>query len=136
MYATRNIGDEGLNPTEVDLLRHLATQGPRNQQAISEYLQIDKAAITRILRRLEKNGYVKRLPDTKDARTKIVTVTDAGKNIKGNAAKAEDYFYDWMLEPFSPKDLEVFKELVQILFTRANDSLQTRFASIPPADAP
>jgi len=131
IYATRNVGAEGLNPTEIDLIRHLVTQGQRNQQAIAEYLQIDKAAVTRALRRLEKKGYVQRLVDESDARTKQVFATNDGINIRGDAAIAEDLFYDWLLESLAPEDLVVFDKVMQTLYIRANEALQNRFSSIP-----
>jgi len=134
IYATRNAGAEGLNPTEIDLIRHLVTQGQRNQQAIAEYLQIDKAAVTRALRRLEKNGYVERLPDESDARTKQVMATDRGINIRGDAAIAEDHFYDWLLESLTQEDFEIFNRVMQALYTRANEALQNRFSFIPPVE--
>jgi DNA-binding MarR family transcriptional regulator len=67
----------GLNIRSAFTLMHLA-DGPVNQQALIELLDVDPSALVAILNELEGLGLASRQRDTADRRRHIVTMTAAG----------------------------------------------------------
>jgi DNA-binding MarR family transcriptional regulator/GNAT superfamily N-acetyltransferase len=85
-FYTREIGtlQEGLldseySLTEARVLYELATQGETTAGEIARELVLDPGYLSRILRKFEDDGLVKRKVSTGDARQAILTVTRRGK---------------------------------------------------------
>lgn len=64
----------GLNPAELHCLSFLA-QAPRPANAIAREVRLTPAAVTALIDRLERRGYVLRQPDPGDRRKVLVTPT-------------------------------------------------------------
>ncbi|MDQ1097600.1 MULTISPECIES: MarR family winged helix-turn-helix transcriptional regulator [Chryseobacterium] len=74
---------------DIDLTTEMSTvlailwkKDKRKQQEIADILLRDKGGITKIINNLEKRGLVKRVADEADARTKIIALTDTGKDLE------------------------------------------------------
>jgi DNA-binding MarR family transcriptional regulator len=57
-------------------------QRPLNLKEISAGLDIAKQQLTNLIKDLEDGGYLVKVPDTKDKRAVLVSLTDAGKEIQ------------------------------------------------------
>jgi len=118
-YVREFAGIKDLNQTEVDTIRHLVVAGsPICQQELADWLGVDKSFVTRMLVKLEHNGYVVRLSDPNSARNKLVTFTEKSVFIRESAAAAEDRYYDWLLCPLSPEERLIFLDIMERLFLR------------------
>ena len=71
----------GIHRSQHIVLMNVSHQaGGVNQTAIAESLDISPAAVTVTLKKLEKSGLIERRADEKDARSKTIVLTEAGKN--------------------------------------------------------
>ena len=77
-FYDRHLAGSGLRITQYSLLRALAAQGPTAMQALAAHLVMDRTTLTRGLRPLEREGLV-RLEAGRDARTRLVGLTEAGR---------------------------------------------------------
>jgi len=68
----------GLEASELSTLEHLQAAGPMTLGQLGERLSMSPGAITALVDRLEKKGYVERLPNPKDRRSALVRETEAG----------------------------------------------------------
>ena len=55
--------------------------------ALGERLYLDSGTLTPLLKRLESSGLIARLRDVEDERRVCITLTSAGRKLKGKAAK-------------------------------------------------
>ena len=72
----RVLAEDGLQPEQWQVLLALGTAAePLTQQQIAELILADKHAVSRMLARMERDGWVERLPDPDDARSQRVVLT-------------------------------------------------------------
>jgi len=70
-----------ITQTQIFTIATLAEKAPIRLSMLSKKLSISAPTVTGIVDRLEKLGYVKRVPDRADRRAINVDLTDKGKNI-------------------------------------------------------
>ena len=68
----------GLEASELAALEHLQAAGAINQKRLGERLSMSPGAITAMIDRLERRGYVERIPNPEDRRSVLVNITKAG----------------------------------------------------------
>jgi DNA-binding MarR family transcriptional regulator len=68
----------GLAASELAALEHLQAAGAINQKRLGERLSMSPGAITAMIDRLERRGYVERIPNPEDRRSALVKITKAG----------------------------------------------------------
>jgi DNA-binding MarR family transcriptional regulator len=68
----------GLEASELAALEHLQAAGAINQKRLGERLSKSPGAITAMIDRLERKGYVERIPNPEDRRSALVNITKAG----------------------------------------------------------
>ncbi|OAT66697.1 MarR family transcriptional regulator [Mycobacteroides immunogenum] len=74
--------DWALNRPELDVLvvlRH--RKGPVIARHVAEELGVSQAWVSRMLRKLEERGYVRREANANDRRAAIITMTDSGREV-------------------------------------------------------
>lgn len=64
----------GLNPTDLEALAILQREGPVPAGRLAELTSLTTGAVTGVIDRLERKGYVRRVPDPADRRRVIVRV--------------------------------------------------------------
>lgn len=80
---------EGMSRAQFGVLTHLVRLGGLWAPArLARAFQVTKGAMTNTLQRLEAQGYVKIIDDPKDARAKLVEITEAGKRAREQAVRA------------------------------------------------
>jgi len=72
----------GLFPGQELLLMQLWDRGARAQTDLVEALGIDHSTVTKMLQRLQAAGLVERSPSSEDRRVTLVSLTDAGRQLR------------------------------------------------------
>jgi MarR family transcriptional regulator, lower aerobic nicotinate degradation pathway regulator len=80
----------GLSVRDLGLLRVIATEGPLSQQELSSKHRTDRTTIVDVIDGLEKRELVARLPNPKDRRSYLLTVTPRGTKLLAAANKLTD----------------------------------------------
>ena len=68
----------GLEASELAALEHLQAAGPMTQKRLGERLAMSPGAVTAMIDRLERRGYVERIPNPEDRRSALVRITKVG----------------------------------------------------------
>ena len=69
------VSQAGISGTDLDALEHLEADGPLTQRQLGERLAFTSGAITMLVDRLEKAGWVRRVPHPRDRRSVLVELT-------------------------------------------------------------
>jgi DNA-binding MarR family transcriptional regulator len=71
--------DEGLTPTQYSVLGLVRSRGPLGLAELTELEGLNPTMLSRIVRKLDENGLIRRLPDPSDLRAARVEITHAGE---------------------------------------------------------
>ncbi len=96
---------KGMELSHFSALNHLATvNAERTPAQLSKALNVSRGAMTNTLSKLEARGYVHIRPDWEDARSKFVSISDAGRMQRDMALSASAPLFE-DLKDFSEEDL-------------------------------
>ena len=80
---------EGMELSHFAVLNHFShLGGEKNPAQLAKVFQLTKGAMTNTIARLEKNGLVRVRSDPKDKRRKLVSLTEAGLEMRNRAIDA------------------------------------------------
>lgn len=79
----------GLKVTQMNLLVALALLGESRPSRLGDLLHLERSTVSRTLERMRRQGWVTTSPD-EDARTHLVSVTDAGRTLLERVKPAWD----------------------------------------------
>lgn len=85
--AGQLLRDVGLHPGQELLMMKLWDEGPQRQVDLVRSLDSDAPTMTRTVRRLERAGFVRRVPSPSDRRSTIVEATRASMPLKRNVER-------------------------------------------------
>jgi DNA-binding MarR family transcriptional regulator len=111
-------GQFGLGRGEVGMLGALRTSGPPYRLSptrLAKGLLLSSAGATSRIDRLEKRGYVRRLPDPNDRRGVLIELTDEGLAAVDAAVAALAVSDRHLLERLEPAEIEQLESLLRKL---------------------
>lgn len=100
----RMMCDRGVYPGQPPLLFTLGRMGACNQAYLAKALHISPATIAVSLKRMEKSGFVKRVPDPGDLRSNRIELTDDGRKAADSADHAIRAVNERMYRDFTPEE--------------------------------
>ncbi len=72
---------------------------------LARYLMVSRQNLAGLLSRMERDGHVAIAPDARDRRSRLVTMTDAGRHVWSDLALPKIHaYYDQILADFSVND--------------------------------
>lgn len=76
-----------LTQTQFATIVKLNEVGPCSQNQLARLVALDAATINGVLERLRKRGYVSAQPDPRDARLRVISITETGRRVVERAVK-------------------------------------------------
>lgn len=113
----KNVSKVGLYRCQHGVLLHLlhAKEAP-TQKELATALDISSAAMTKVLKRLEEDGYILRIAQENDLRCLRITLTEKGKNtLKRSHALVEEVDKN-MFNGFSENELASFFDCLNKIY--------------------
>ena len=113
LQITARLGEIGadLPPQQIRTLRLIWSGKDVTLVDIANTLKRDKAQVVRIIDQLSKVGMVKREPNPKDGRSKILKLTPKGRTFFERIENIEAQFSQALINDISTKDLNTFFEI-------------------------
>lgn len=105
----------GLNTGTHSVLRLLADEDPRSQQALAEALRIDRSTMVNLVDDLERGGRVRRRRNPGDRRAYVVEITEQGRGVLRRADAEVVAFQDAVFGPLSTADRAELARLLRSL---------------------
>lgn len=107
--GTRAVEAEGLTTQQwavLGALSHPDAAGGMSVGDLARYLMVSRQNLSGLISRMERDGRVQSAPDGRDRRSRLVSMTDAGREVWQQQAqpKIHDY-YDEVMADFSVSDI-------------------------------
>lgn len=118
----------GLESGEFDVLGTLRRSGPPYRLRPTELyrgLMISSGGLTARLTRLEKAGYIHRVPDPADARSILVELTAAGRAVAERAFREDMKFESTVLNALEPGELKTLEAILRKLMMAQEPEAQS-----------
>ncbi|MDZ5782591.1 MarR family winged helix-turn-helix transcriptional regulator [Marinococcus luteus] len=112
-YIDKRFNHFGLGNTEVLVLLTLYDQENVPQEYITRQIVMDKATITRAIKRLEEKGYLYRKESVSDRREKIVFLSEAAWKIEKEISEAMREWRDIMTKEFTEEEKHTLLRLME-----------------------
>ncbi len=109
-----------LSPGQIGILLVLEGLSETTMGLLSQTLEIDNAAITRLVDKLEKQQLVSRRVNPDDRRQMLIAITDAGMQKALAVKKVAQAANRKIEEGFSQEDMAVYKRVNQAIIQKFN----------------
>ena len=106
----------GVNMYQAMSLIYIATYGETetvNQRSIEKYLYLSNPGVSKIISFLEKEGYVVRNPDPRDARSYLLAATESGRAFAAVLDAAIQEADREIFAPLSPAEQRTYMKLME-----------------------
>jgi len=119
----------GLNITQVQfgVLNVLDGTTSLDQGTLGAQLGIDRTNVADVVARLEKRGLVKRVVNTADRRSKLVSITRSGRKMAKELASAMVAAQEILTGPLTEKERTTLISLLQKLVAAHNEGARTTY---------
>ena len=105
---------DGLTLAQVSVLNHLVRLGGNKTPArLAASFQVTKGAMTNTLKRLEARKAITITPDPKDGRSKLVSLTDKGRELRDKAFATSAPQYAAVAAAFSKEEFKAALPFLQ-----------------------
>ena len=108
-----------ITPPQAAIL-FLLKKNPCSMSELSNVLHVDNSAVTGLIDRLEKSGYVARKMNPLDRRSYSIHITDSGISEINRAKKVINRVNDEIKAGFSEQEITAFKEVLNSFFLKFN----------------
>lgn len=102
----------GITRVQWIALYFLGQNESMNQSDLAKKMNIKNSTMVRLIDRLEKEGYVKRVKDIKDRRITNLSLTEIGIQRREELLPIGIEFSDLASKGISDKDIEIFKDVL------------------------
>lgn len=103
----RALEEYGMTPEQWMIMAALWTTGrPINQSEIAQLTMKDKHSVSRIIQRLERDGWIEKKSDPQDARITIVRPTRKGDSLKHKIPRLLADHFDKIMKEYGAKEWE------------------------------
>lgn len=107
--GSRAVEAEGLTTQQWAVLGALSrdkAQGGMSVSALARYLMVSRQNLAGLIGRMERDGHIAVIPDERDRRSRIVTMTKSGQRVWQVLAQPKIHaYYDQVLADFSIGDM-------------------------------
>jgi DNA-binding MarR family transcriptional regulator len=129
--ADQYLNQFGLFRGQGMLLKFLHHHDGLTHSEIAEKLEISPAAVTKVIKRLEEQNYLRRQPDPKDDRVSRVFIQPEGKKVEEEIHSIFHQLDDRMFQGFSEEELEILHGyLVRMQLNLQQDESYTKIRKI------
>lgn len=119
-----------LNDTEFEMVRYLTKRKDLSLIELANYLNVDKALVTRMSKKLVSLGYIEIKDNQYDARKKVLNATQKADFIKEQIAKEEIDFYNACLKVLTESEQKNFEILIEKVYLESKRLRKTGFEDV------
>ncbi|WP_139905974.1 MarR family winged helix-turn-helix transcriptional regulator [Clostridium thermarum] len=120
----REVAQYGLTSVQGRILGFVYRQSGKKdvfQKDIEEELDIRRSSVTSVLQLMEKNGYIKRVSVSEDARLKKIILTEKGEEVQNKIYESILKIEKSLQEELSDEEMEILVGLINRLSNKVAD---------------
>ncbi len=111
-----------VTPVQYAVLSVLYRDRPLDQVSVAAEVGIDRNNAADVIRRLERRGFVERVPSPTDRRAKVSRITDEGRRFVEEAHGAMERAQQRLTSSLSPEDAATLSTLLRRVMVDNNDA--------------
>ena len=113
-HLLNELRSKGINLSigQMGILFLLEKRDGQTMSELSQSLETDNGAMTRLVDRLEKTGHVTRIPNPEDRRQFLVSITDQGRDEISMAGAVVHATNDDIQKDFSDEEMSIFVRML------------------------
>ncbi len=108
--------DSHLYAAQWGLVMFLYTEGPHSQRAIADYMKVEAPTLTRMVNRLNQEGWIKK-EEGLDRRKRIIGLTDEAKSHYQEWKDISDKIEKKATRGIPEEELEIFRKVSEKMIT-------------------
>lgn len=123
--------NNNLNNNEFELVRYSTKHSEGlSLKDIASYLNVDKALVTRMVKKLTLEEYIEVYVDPSDLRRKVIKPLDLAYSIKEEEKNEEILFYNAIFKVLSADELKQLDELIYRVYMESKRYRKNKFEGI------
>lgn len=126
-FTVRQLRAEGIGASEFDVIHAVRKNPGITQAGVCRITGLDKGAVARQAANLEAKGYIVRMDNEDDGRSRRLYATGKADGLKSSKAQIESHFYEWLLEPLNETDAAEFSRILDVLYRRCKAESKADF---------
>ena len=123
-YRARTLQTEDLPPGRHYYINYICRHPGSTQEQIARAVCHDKTTVTRLLGKLEKDGYITREVSPKDARCRLVYPTQKAEQLQPRIHQALHEFMEYTMQGMTPEEQDILSRLLSGMSERARQLLE------------
>lgn len=112
---TRHELDDVLTLEQDAVLRYIREHQPCTSSELSKAFYVEKSAVTAIINRLVKKGFIDRIRSEEDRRVIYLKLTDDGEQFHTQNRERVNYIFEQIISSFDANEIETFMKTYQKL---------------------
>ncbi|GLR74114.1 MarR family winged helix-turn-helix transcriptional regulator [Aliivibrio sifiae] len=113
--------DLGITPMHVRVIKIINHKPHCTAVDIANYLNRDKAQVTRLLSSLLTQKLIIKEPNLKDKRSQCLRITESGKEIMKKISKIDKTMFEKMSTDLSKEEIAAFNRVAEKMASNLND---------------
>lgn len=126
MYYDHGLADFEIGWGQQFYAEYIYDHPGASAQEMVEYIRVDKATLTKNIKKLAEIGYVKAVSDTKDKRIKHLYLTDQGIPAVRRIKQIHHEFYQTLCSGISPEDMRSSERTIEQMVENVNQKVWHR----------
>ncbi len=110
----------GVNERQMVLLIHLYDREGIHLEELARFYKINRATVTRAVKRLADEGYIIKVVDTNDAKAYKLFITEKGLRIRPQLMEVFDDWINLLTEGFSQEEVNTALDLIRRMAIHAS----------------
>lgn len=129
MYYEHGLADYEIGWGQQFYVEYLYDHPGASAQEMVECIRVDKATLTKVIKRLTEIGYVKVVRSEKDKRIKLLYLTDKAIPAAERIKEIHSSFYHTLCTNIPPSDIQQAKQTIEQMVENINQKIWHRMGN-------
>jgi len=116
----KNILPDHLIPGQIEAFINLTQDTEIRQDELVSKIGVTKAIGTRVIKKFEEGGFIRKRQCPEDHRVTLISLTDKGEEMKQNVFEIYDSHNESLFQNFSEEEKETIHKLLDKMITNAH----------------
>lgn len=112
MYYDHGLSDFEIGWGQQFYVEYIYDHPGTSAQEMVEYIRVDKATLTKVVKKLVQIGYIKAIEDEKDRRIRRLYLTDLAVPAAKRIKEIHNSFYETLCRDILPKEVELAEKTI------------------------
>lgn len=119
LIIDNDLKNSGISEGQLEYFITISENEGINQKELAECLGVGKPSVTKAIKKLERVGYIKRVPDETDSRNLKLFLTEHGHEIVSDFIDTINIINQKLMEGLSDEELELFEDITRRIYCKA-----------------